>query len=58
MNKAAMVIDQTSDANKLRVLADWFDAYDDARAYIGVRDVQTDLRRIANEIESSGDTER
>lgn len=39
-----------SDADKLRALADWFDKYDDDRGYPGQRDVQADLRRIANNL--------
>lgn len=41
-----------TDSEKLRALADWFDGYDDDRGYFGVRDVQADLRRIADELES------
>jgi hypothetical protein len=41
-----------TDPQKLRALADWLDNYDDDRAYGGIRDVQADLRRIADEIES------
>lgn len=41
-----------SDAQKLRALAAWFDKYDDELDYQGERDVQADLRRIADDIES------
>jgi hypothetical protein len=34
------------------MLAEWFDKYDDERGFSGVRDVQSDLRRIANDLES------
>jgi len=44
--------ERKADAMKLRVLADWFDKYDDERGYDGERDVQADLRRIANDIAS------
>lgn len=46
---------RSDDAEKLRRLADWFDGYDNDRGYYGVRDVQEDLRRIADEIESLED---
>jgi hypothetical protein len=43
-----------SDAAKLRLLADWFDAKDDAEGVpASQREVQADLRRIAGIIGSS-----
>lgn len=41
-----------SDSDKLRLLADWHDKYDDNREYSGDREVQGDLRRIADAIEN------
>ena len=41
-----------SDVEKLRVLADWHDIRDDERSYEGEREVQTDLRLIADHIEA------
>lgn len=42
-----------TDAQKLRALATWLDKYDDDIGYTGERDVQADLRRIADDLESS-----
>ena len=45
-------------AEKLRIVADWFDLYDDQRKLAGQkvegRDVQADLRRIADKLENPG----
>ena len=41
------------DANKLRTLADWFDANDAKNGNIGMNEVQTSLREIADRIEST-----
>jgi len=40
-----------SDSLKLRILATWFDKRDDERGWEGSREVQADLRRIADGIE-------
>lgn len=48
-----------ADAEKLRVLADWHDSYDDSREYDERREVQADLRRIAEKLaapSTGGDT--
>ena len=37
-----------TDAEKLTMLADWFDDQDDQHGYTGPRDVQAVLRRIAD----------
>ena len=42
-----------TDATRLRTLADWFDMYDAKNGNIGMDEVQTSLRDIANRIESS-----
>ncbi len=42
-----------TDSWKLRMLVDWFDARDDHRGYTGKRYVQSDLRRIADKIETT-----
>jgi hypothetical protein len=42
---------QMTDAEKLRTLAVWHDLKDDERGYTGEREIQADLRRIANKIE-------
>ena len=44
------------DAWKLRLLADWHDLKDDERGYTGAREVQTDLRSIATELDATKDT--
>jgi hypothetical protein len=41
---------QESDAAKLLLLASWLDDYDDARGFVGPREVQTDLRHIAHNL--------
>ena len=38
-----------TDAEKLRRLAEWFDNYDDNHKFVGDREVQRDLRRIAEQ---------
>lgn len=43
--------DQLTDADKLRILADWHDAQDDKREFSGQREVQRDLRRMADALE-------
>lgn len=40
-----------ADSKKLYVLADWFDVRDNERDYVGRREVQDDLRRIAEKLE-------
>lgn len=40
-----------SDADKLRMIADWFDEYRERRHWTGT-EVQADLRRIADELEA------
>lgn len=40
-----------TDAISLRMLAHWFDGQDDAKGYTGKREVQDDLRRIADSLE-------
>ena len=42
---------QMTDAEKLRTLAVWHDLKDDEMGYTGEREIQADLRRIANKIE-------
>ena len=42
-----------SDPEKLRAIADWFDARDDKLPYTGEREIQADLRRIAYRLEES-----
>ena len=42
----------TTNAEKLRTLAGWHDARDNDRGYRGAREVQADLRRIADELEA------
>lgn len=39
------------DSEKLRILAMWFDARDNHRKFQGERQVQADLRRMADRIE-------
>jgi hypothetical protein len=41
----------SADSLKLRVLAAWFDKRDDERDWRGQREVQADLRRMADAIE-------
>lgn len=41
----------STDPGKLRTLADWFDVYDNNRGEMGAREVQADLRRIADVLE-------
>ena len=41
-----------TDADKLRILADWHDVQDDKREFSGEREVQRDLRRIADALET------
>lgn len=40
-----------TDSSKLRALAGWFDKRDDERGFMGSREVQADLRRIADQVE-------
>lgn len=42
-----------SDPEKLRTLADWFDSYGADQNKIGHTEFQDDLRRIADNLESS-----
>ena len=44
--------DQLTDADKLRILADWHDVQDDKKEFSGEREVQRDLRRIADALEA------
>ena len=41
-----------TDAEKLRLLARWHDEKDNMRGYLGAREVQDDLRRIADLLEA------
>ena len=41
---------ELANEKKLTILADWFDVYDNERAYTGPREVQDDLRRIAADL--------
>lgn len=55
--KAVGLIDRfdpanASDSAKLRLLAEWFDAYDTQHGTTGDREVQRDLLRIADRLEA------
>ena len=45
------VLTNMSDSKKLHILAAWFDCRDNEKMYVGPRDVQHDLRRIAEKLE-------
>jgi hypothetical protein len=47
-----------TDGKKLRTLAEWLDVKDDAEGFTGDREVQRDLRRIADRIDLTDWTQR
>lgn len=50
------ILDRIADASRLRILADWFDRYDERRGHYD-NSVQRDLRRIADYLEADGPDE-
>ena len=49
--EAEQIVSKRTDADKLRLLADWFDERDFRLGIAGATEVQADLRRIAAKLE-------